>query len=120
MMRFEPHEEDHSINIITRIGMTTGADKGKQPKDDGWVCKVTEKEVYFDLNRTNGTIMEVKKKFSKASTSGSHGKIPETTVTQEVDPSVLATFLKTYMKLLHNQRVVKRLQELIDKCTNKE
>lgn len=29
MMREEPHEEYQSINIVTRSGMGTSADKGK-------------------------------------------------------------------------------------------
>ena len=32
MMREESHEEDHSINIITRSGMVIGEDKGSQPE----------------------------------------------------------------------------------------
>jgi len=46
--------------------------------------------------------------------------MPETSMTQEVDPSVLANFLKTCMKFLRDKKVVEGLQELIDKCTNKE
>lgn len=30
MMRAEPREEDHSINIVMRSGIATGEDKGKQ------------------------------------------------------------------------------------------
>lgn len=44
----------------------------------------------------------------------------ETGTTQEVDPLVLATFLKTCMKLLHDKKVVECLQDLTDKCANKE
>jgi len=64
--------------------------------------------------------LEAKKNFVEASTSGSQEKKLETNVLQEVDPSILATFLKTCMKLLRDQKVVKGLQDLIDKCANKE
>lgn len=120
MMRAKPHEEDHNVNTMTRSGMSTGADKGKQPEDEGWVRKVAEKEVDFDLNRAKETFMDAKNNFVEASTSGSQEKMLETSVIEEVDPSVLATFLKTCMKLLHNQKAVEGLQELIDKCENKE
>lgn len=30
MMRAEPHEEEPSINIVMRSGITIGEDKGKQ------------------------------------------------------------------------------------------
>jgi len=33
-----------------------------------------------------------------------------------MDPSMLTTFLETYMKLLHDNKVVKGLQELINIC----
>jgi len=38
----------------------------------------------------------------------------------EVDPFVLTTFLETCMKLLCNSKVVKVLQEFINKCASKE
>jgi len=38
--------------------------------------------------------MEENKNFSQASTSRSHEKTLETSVTEEVDPSILVTFLK--------------------------
>lgn len=50
MMMAEPHEEDQSINIVTRSGTVTSAEKDKQPEDDGWVRKVAEKEIDLDLN----------------------------------------------------------------------
>lgn len=71
MMRVEPCEEDHSINIVLRSGMTTNADKGKRPEENGWVCKSLEKEATFDLNRAKETFMEAKNNFIEASTSGS-------------------------------------------------
>lgn len=42
------------------------------------------------------------------------------TPTQELDPSILKSFLQTCMKLLRSQRVVEGLQELIDFCGDKE
>ena len=58
--------------------------------------------------------MEEKKIFVEASTSGSQDKISE-----EMDPSILTTFLETCMNLLCDIKVVKGLQELINKCDSK-
>jgi len=58
--------------------------------------------------------MEPKKSFVEASTSRSRDK-PD----QEMDPSMLMTFLETCIKLLHDRRVVKGLQELINRCARK-
>jgi len=55
--------------------------------------------------------MEAKKSFAQASTLGSKDK-PEL----EMDPSVLTTFLETYMKLLCNSKAMKGLQKLINRC----
>ena len=52
--------------------------------------------------------MEAKKSFTEASTSSSKDQ-PE----PWMDPSMLTTFSKTCMKLLHDNKVVKGLQELI-------
>jgi len=56
--------------------------------------------------------MEAKKSFTEASTSGSKDQ-PE----PGMDPLMLTTFLETLMKLLHDNKVVKGLQELITRCT---
>jgi len=71
MMREDPCEEDPNVNIMLRSGMRTSEDKGKQPEEDGWVCKALEKEVGFDLEHAKEMFMEVKKRFVEASTSGS-------------------------------------------------
>jgi len=63
--------------------------------------------------------MEAKKSFTEASTLQSQEKLLRTSTTQEVDPSVLATFMKTYMKLLHDRKAVEGLEELINKCESK-
>jgi len=55
--------------------------------------------------------MEAKKSFAEASTSGSKDN-PEL----EIDPSMLTTFLETCMKLLRDNKAVKGLQELINRC----
>ena len=78
------------------------------------------KEATFDLNHDKETFMEAKKSFAEASTSGGQEKTPETSATQEADPSILTTFLKTCMKLLRDKKAVEGLQKLINKCTNKE
>jgi len=54
--------------------------------------------------------MEAKKSFTKNATSRSLDRLSE-----EVDPSMLTTFLETSIKLLSDSRVVKGLQELINK-----
>ena len=66
------------------------------------------KEVEFDYS---GSFMQAKKSFADASTSGRKDK-PEL----EMDPSMLTMFLETCMKLLHNSKTVKGLQELINIC----
>lgn len=55
--------------------------------------------------------MEAKKSFTEASTSRRRDK-PD----QEMDPSMLTTFLETCMKLLRDSKAVKLLQELINRC----
>jgi len=89
----EPCEEDQSINILLRSGITIGADKGNQPEEDGWVCKALEKEFDFDLNHTKETFVEARKSFVEASILGRQDKAQEPSATQEVDPSILTTFL---------------------------
>lgn len=71
MMRVKSREEDQSINILLRSGMTTIVDKGKQPQEEGWVRKSLEKEVGFGLDHAKETFMEAKKRFFEASTIGS-------------------------------------------------
>jgi len=110
-MRSEPHEEYPNVNIVLRSGIVTGDDKWKQPEDNTWVRKTLEKEAEFDLEHACETFMEAKKSFVEASTSGSKDN-PES----KMDPSMLTTFLETCMKLLHENKVVKGLQELINRC----
>jgi len=62
----------------------------------------------------------VAKKSAEAYTSGSQDKMQDTNKPTKVDPSVLTMFLKTYMKLLCDNKAVKSLQELINKCPSKE
>jgi len=111
MMRSKLREEDPNVNMVLRSGVTTGKDKGKQPKEDTWVHKAPTKEPEFDLERTKETFMEDKKSFAEASTSGSKDQ-PK----PGMDPSMLTTFLETCMKLLHDNKAVKGLQELITRC----
>lgn len=88
------------MNIVLRIGITTGDDKGKQLEEDRWVYNALEKEVSFDLEHTKENFMEAKKSFIGASTSSSQNKVQETNVPIKVDPSVLNMFLETCIKLL--------------------
>ena len=115
MMRTEPREEVPNVNIMLRSGMMTSKDKGNQLEEGEWVHKAPEKEVGFDLEHVRETFMEAKKSFAEATTSGTQEK-----PAKEMDPSMLTTFLETCMKLLHDRKVVKGLQELINKCTSKE
>jgi len=55
--------------------------------------------------------MEAKKSFAEASTLGSKDKLEK-----EMDPSMFTTFLEACMKLLHDSKVMKGLQELINRC----
>ena len=59
--------------------------------------------------------MEVKKSFVEASTLGSQDKLVE-----ELGPSMITTFLETCMKLLHDSKAMKGLQELINWCARKD
>lgn len=111
MMRFEHREEDPNVNIVLQSGIAIGDDKGKQPEDNTWVHKALAKEVDFDLEHGRETFMEAKKSFTKVSTSQSKDK-----PNQEMDPYMLTTFLETCMKLLCNSKVVKGLQEHINRC----
>jgi len=88
-----------------------GDDKGKQPENNAWARKTPAKEVEFYLEHARETFMEAKKSFTEASTSGSRDK-----PNQEMDHYMVMTFLETYMKLLHNNKAVKGLQELINRC----
>jgi len=75
MMRSELQEDGPNVNIVTQSGIATEEDKGKQPRENIWVCKVAHKEDGFDLNKENETFMEGKKSFadSRASTSKIQG-----------------------------------------------
>lgn len=109
MMRVEPCEEELNINIVTHNGITTGEDKGKQLKIEGWVCKAMEKEVRFDLKCAKENFMEAKNSFVEASTSGIQDKSSGNNEAHDVDPSLLATFLKTCMKLLRDRKAIEGL-----------
>jgi len=63
--------------------------------------------------------MEEKKCFVEAYTSWGQNKLLDTSAPKEVDLSVLTAFLETCMKLLHDRKDVKGLQELINKCASK-
>lgn len=83
------------------------------------MCKVTKKEVGFDLNHAKETFMEVKNNFVDDSTLGSQEKSSRNIEEQDVDPLLLATFLKTCTKLLRDKKAVEGLQEPIKNCTGK-
>ena len=119
-MRSKPCEEDPNVNIVLRSEIMIEDDKVKHPEEDKWVSKAPEKEFGFNLECPKEKFMEAKKIFVEASTSGSQGKVQETNMRSEVDPSVLTTFLETCIKLLCDSKTMEFLQELINKCANKE
>jgi len=77
-----------------------------------WVRKAPTKEPEFDLEHMKETFMEGRKSFMKATTFSSKDQLE-----QRMDPSLLTTFLETCMKLLHDRKAVKGLQELVTRCT---
>ena len=93
----------------------TGDDKVKQPEESDSVCKAPTKEPEFDLEHAKETFMEAKKSFTEASTSGSKDQLDP-----GMDLSMLTTFLETCMKLLHNNKAVKGLQDFITRCSGSE
>lgn len=98
----------------------TGDNKGKQPEENGWVYKALEKEVCFNLECVKEKFMEANKSFAEAYSLGSQDKLPKINTLIEINPSILTTFLETCMKLMHDSKAVKGLQELIKKCAGKE
>lgn len=111
MMTFESRKENLNVNIVLQSGIAMGDDKGKHPEDSTWVFKAPRKEDDFDLEHAWETFMEDKKSFVEASTSGRKYKTKS-----KMDPSMLTTFLETCMKLLCDSKVVKGLQEIINRC----
>lgn len=69
------------------------------------------KEAEFDLECACEIFMGAKKSFVKASTSRGKDN-PD----QEMDPSMLTTFLETCMKFFCDIKAVNGLQELINRC----
>lgn len=96
MMTFKSREEDPNLNMVFRSGTVTGEDKGQPTKEDAGIRKETG--------------IEARESFVEVSTPGSRNQ------SELRDPSMLTTFLETCMKLLCNNRVVKGLQELINRC----
>lgn len=70
------------------------------------------KEDEFDLEHTCEMFMEAKNNFAEASTSWRKDNLG-----QEMDPSMLMTFLEKCMKLLRDSKVMKGLEELINRCS---
>ena len=106
-MRSEALEEGPNVNIVLWSGIVIGDDKGKQLEESEWVRKVPEKEVGFDLERAKETFMEAKKSFPEASTLGRKDK-PD----KEMDPSMVTTFLETFMKFLRDYKATKDYRRL--------
>ena len=96
---------------MLRSGITIGDDPGKQLEDSRWVRKAQTKDVKFDLKHTHEAFMEAKKSFTRPSSLGRKDKLGP-----KMDPSMVTTFLETCMKLLFDSKVIKVLQELINRC----
>lgn len=92
-----------------------GEEKDKKPAEGEWVWKAPEKKTGFDLKNTKETFTEAKKSFIEAFTLGSEEKPAE-----EMDLSMITTFLETCIKLLHDSKAVKGLEELINQCAGKD
>lgn len=89
-----------------------GDDEGKQPEDNTWVHEALVKEAQFDLEHAQETFMEDKKSFANSFTLGRKDRLEP-----EMEPSMLMMFLEACMKLLHDSKAIKGLQELINRCT---
>ena len=50
MMRVEPREEDHNINIVTRSGIAIGEDKGKKVEIENGCARLLKRK--SDLTST--------------------------------------------------------------------
>lgn len=131
MMWSEPHEDNPRISIVTWSGVATGEDRveGKNLVVDTWVRKAGEKNIWFDLQKEKENFLEVKKIFidPRASKLMTQTQLqpwkntPEVGTTMEnLDSTVLKSFLEMCMKLLRDQKVVEGLQELINNCATKE
>jgi len=96
MKQSEMREEDARINLMCRSDTIIGEDKGS------W----TDTQIREEMG------LKGRESFMEVSTLGSrdqHGP--------EIGPSMLTTFLETYMSLLHDSKAVKGLQELMNRCT---
>ena len=112
MVRAETCEEDPSVNVLTRSGVATNEDKGKQPATDVWICKTLENKEGFNLQRAKETFFEAWREFTKGSTSTSGRSIKESGGDEEIKP-----FLQECIKLPCNKNTVENTQYLIDNCT---
>lgn len=97
--------------MMLRSDMAMGDDKGKWLEDSTWVLKAPTKEPKLDLECAKETFMEAKNSFTEASTLGSKDQLEP-----GMDPSMLTTFLETCMKLMHDNKAFKGLQELVNRC----
>lgn len=74
MMKSEPHEGDPNLNIVLRSGMMTRNDNRKKLEDNTFVRKALAKEAKFHLEHAREALMEAKKSFVEAPTSGRKDK----------------------------------------------
>ena len=85
-MRSEPCDDEPTVNMVLQSGAAT-------------------REVNGETN------MEARESFMGVSTQGSRDRLES-----DRDPSMLTTFLETCIKLLRDNREVKVLQEVINRC----
>lgn len=85
MMRYESHEDDPSINIVTRRGVSTGEDKveAKHQELELWFLKASEKNFGFDLHREKEMFVEERNIFMDPGASTSKNHIPLKEKTKE-------------------------------------
>lgn len=86
MMRSEPCDDEPMVNMVVRSSTSIGQVNGK-------------------------TNMEDRKSFIAISTRGSRDQFESNR-----DPSMLANFLETCIKLIHDNKGVTGLQEVINRC----
>lgn len=97
--------------MVLRSSATRGGDTRKGLAEDRERCNTPTKEPNSELEQGMQIPKESHKSFTEVSTPGRRDqKEPG------LDPSMITTFLETYMKLLHNSKVIKGLHELITRC----
>lgn len=115
MVKAETHEEDPSVNVVTRSSVATNEDKGENLNAAIWIRKAPEKKYGFYLQCAKDTFVEAWKGFAEGSALTSGRPMKEAGVDDEIK-----SFWQACIKLLRNKKVVENLQAMIDNYTEKE